>query len=49
MKKNTIVQFVCFTTDLEPEDFVPKWERYAKRLMNHNPETTLQQAETKSK
>ncbi|HKO79075.1 MAG TPA: hypothetical protein VJU78_01710 [Chitinophagaceae bacterium] len=49
MKKNTIVQFVCFTTDLELDDFVPKWERYAKRLMIHNPETTLQQAETKSK
>ena len=50
MKKTTIVQFVCFATDLEYEEFEPKWERYAKRLMNSNPETTLQQhTATKSK
>ena len=50
MKKSTIVQFVCFVTNLEPDDFAPKWERYAKKLMEHNPETTLQQqVQTKSK
>src|SRR5688500_19608854 len=50
MKKNTIVQFVCFITDLGLDEFIPKWERYANRLMNYNPETTLlQHAGTKSK
>lgn len=50
MKKNTIVQFVCFVTDLDLDGFTPKWERYAQRLMTHNPETTLQeQAGVKSK
>jgi hypothetical protein len=50
MKKSTIVQFVCFVTNLELDEFTPKWERYAKRLKNLNPETTLlQQVETKSK
>jgi hypothetical protein len=50
MKKNTLVQFVCFVTNLEPDEFVPKWERYAKKLIDYNPETTLlQQVETKSK
>lgn len=50
MKKTTIVQFVCFVTDLGLDEFIPKWDRYANRLMNHNPETTLQQHKaTKSK
>ena len=50
MKKSTIVQFVCFVTNLELDEFTPKWERYARRLKNHNPETTLQQlVGTKSK
>lgn len=50
MKKNTIVQFVCFVTDLGLEEFTPKWERYAQRLATHNAETTLQeQAGAKSK
>jgi hypothetical protein len=43
MKKTTIVQFVCFITDLRLDEFLPKWERYANRLMNLNPETTLQE------
>jgi hypothetical protein len=33
MKKNSIVQFVCFVTNLELEDFVVKWEPYAKQLV----------------
>lgn len=50
MKKDTIVQFVCFITNLPLDDFASKWERYAKRLMNNNSEVTLQQqAETKSR
>src|SRR5258706_3434630 len=43
MKKNTISQFVCFITNLEPDDFVTRWEPYAKRFMNKHVETTLQQ------
>ena len=50
MKKSILVQFVCFITNLEPDEFAPKWERYARKLIDHNPETALlQQVETKSK
>jgi hypothetical protein len=50
MKKNTIVQFVCFVTDLEMDEFISKWEHYAKRLKIDRAETTiLLRAETKSK
>ena len=50
MKKTTIVQFVCFVTNLEADDFAPKWERYAKKLIDYSAETTiLQQVETKGK
>lgn len=30
MKKDSIVQFVCFATKLEPEDFNPLWKEFAK-------------------
>lgn len=33
MKNNTVVHFVGFVTNLEPGEFVPLWESYAKRLM----------------
>jgi len=50
MKKDTISQFVCFITNLEFEEFVSRWEPYAKRFMNKKVETTLQQlGETKSR
>ena len=51
MKKNTIVQFVCFSTILELEDFSPEWERYAKRLTNKKTGSNLQQlvVETKNR
>jgi hypothetical protein len=49
MKKDTIVQFVCFVTDIELDEFLPRWERYAKRLINNRAEMTLQQAEKKSR
>ncbi len=42
MKKSTIVQFVCFVTSLQAEEFAPKWERYASKLL-HSPESALQQ------
>jgi hypothetical protein len=48
MKKDTIIQFVCFITDLGLDEFIPKWERYAKRFMKADT-TSLQQAETKSR
>jgi hypothetical protein len=32
MKKNSIVQFVCFQTDLELAVFIESWERYSKSL-----------------
>jgi len=42
MKKDTITQFVCFITNLEPEVFIPKWEPYAKGLMKSPSEPNLQ-------
>lgn len=43
MKKDNIFQFVGFVTIMEPDVFVPKWEHYAKRLMNKKTEPALQQ------
>ena len=43
MKKDTICQFVCFTTNLELDAFAPQWEHFAKRLMNKKTEPVLQQ------
>ena len=43
MKKDTIFQFVCFITNLGLDEFAPKWEHYAKRLMNKKTEPALQQ------
>ena len=30
MKKDSIIQFVCFITELEPESFTSSWDAYAK-------------------
>jgi len=49
MSKDTIVQFVCFITNLETEEFAPKWEQYAKRLMTKKDEAALQQQVTENK
>jgi hypothetical protein len=51
MIKDTIVQFVCFVTKLDLDEFAPKWEKYAQRLMNKKKKFVLQQhaAEAKSK
>ncbi|MEP7165425.1 MAG: hypothetical protein ABI741_12070 [Ferruginibacter sp.] len=51
MIKDTIVQFVCFITNLELEEFEPEWERYAEKLMNKKAKPLLLQhvTETKSK
>ena len=32
MKKDTIIQFVCFVTALGPDEFAPQWEKFSKRL-----------------
>lgn len=51
MTKDTILQFVCFITKLELDEFAPKWERYAVKLLTKKGELTLQQqvSETKTK
>ena len=33
MKKDIIVQFVCFSTNLDIEEFSTQWEHYARRFM----------------
>jgi hypothetical protein len=43
MKKDKIFQFVCFITNLPVEEFMPKWEHYAKRLITRKAEPALQQ------
>jgi hypothetical protein len=42
VNKDTIVQFVCFTSTLEPEKFIEIWEPYAKHLVS-NPESMILQ------
>ena len=49
MINDTIVQFVCFVTNLEREEFTKEWERYAKRLKGKNCELTLHQQTPDSK
>ena len=48
MKKDTIVQFVCFITNLEFEEFAVKWEQYAKEF-TADPGALILQERTKSK
>ena len=50
MQPDTVVQFVCFETSVNTEEFIPRWEYYAKYFCNKNVEVTLQeQTNTKSK
>jgi len=50
MKKDAIVQFVCFMTDLHFTEFVAKWEFYASQFTNGPSQLKLQeQFESKSK
>lgn len=50
MKKDTLVQFVCFETALELEVFLPQWERFAKESGNKKAETIiLQEALSKTR
>ena len=51
MKKDTIVQFVCFVTDHDLDAFGTEWENYAKKFIHKKTEPLLQQqaGETKNK
>lgn len=49
MIKQPIVQFVCFVTDLGPDEFLPEWESYAGKLMTKKCEPVLQQLVSGSK
>ncbi len=44
MQKNKIVQFVCFETRIDTEQFIMEWEQYT-RSVNSNSDVTLQQSE----
>ncbi len=43
MKKDTIVQFICFATNLEVDAFAPNWEKFARRLTDKKADPSLQQ------
>jgi hypothetical protein len=43
MKKDTIIQYVGFVTNLEADAFVPEWESYAKKLTAGKIESPLLQ------
>ena len=43
MKKDTIVQFVCFETNAPAEAFIVQWEQYSK-MVSKDHEVILQQA-----
>src|SRR5258705_1323678 len=43
MKKNMIIQFIGFITNLEFDEFVGKWEPFARRFMNKQGEMMLQE------
>lgn len=43
MTENTIVQFVCFTSHLEPEAFAEVWQPYARLLVKNPADIILQE------
>ena len=50
MKKDTIIQFVGFETNLGLDEFIIQWEQYAKNFSSKNVEVTLHhQAGTKNR
>ena len=49
MKKNTIVQFVCFVTNLNFDDFTTPWEMFVKRFPSKNSIMNLQETVGKSR
>ena len=46
MSKYPVVQFVSFVTNLSPDQFIPEWEPYAKRLQYKKQEPELLQLVT---
>ena len=43
MNNDTIVQFVCFTSVLEPDEFIEMWEPYASFLVDDPANILLQE------
>ena len=41
MIKDPVIQFVCFVTKLEPDQFIAEWEPYAKKLHPKKQEPNL--------
>ncbi len=50
MKKDAIIQFVCFVTTLGEDEFAPQWEKFAKKLKrNSDPDLQQQTSATKNR
>ena len=47
--KETIVQFVCYETAMNTEEFIVQWERFTKRFLSKGIEVTLQEQMSKNK
>ena len=48
--KDSIVQFVCYETSMNTDEFVVQWERFPKRFLSKGIEVSLQeQAMVKNK
>lgn len=47
MNENTVVQFECFETNIETDQFLSSWEFYAKRFVTKGIDVTLQKQVTK--
>lgn len=43
MTKDTIVQFVCFITNITPDEFISGWERFAQKFNTKKSEPLLLQ------
>jgi hypothetical protein len=49
MKKDTIVQFVCFETPVNTDQFISHWEPYNKMVSNDQEVTLQQESEKKGR
>ncbi|NOT52707.1 MAG: hypothetical protein HOP10_15695 [Chitinophagaceae bacterium] len=41
MIKDTVIQFVCFATKLEPDQFISEWDSFAKKIRYKKQEPVL--------
>ena len=48
MKKDTIVQFVCFESKAPTEEFIAQWEQYSNQVSNYQDVILQQELETKN-